>query len=474
MRAFQYSDAKSHKFWNIDVSVNSFTVTFGKVGTAGQTQTKAFPTPEKAQAEADKLIREKTAKGYVETTPKASSEVEALEAAVREGPHDRAAHAALADWLAEHGDPRGELMQVQIALGDESVPAQRRKQLAAREKALLKKHEREWVGAWADIVPEPVNEDTYRNDDPTGGKKYVFEGGLLTTLNIARLTVPIARAVVAASELRFVRNLFVGEVAYETDEEGDEFEEGPDVPDGVDSHHGQYPLLRWPQLRFIRNFGWGWPAKEHKDYYFNCGMPGDRVYDFVKQMPDVEELRIFAHVRDANKLVALPMPNLRVFQLFHGWSYPLDKLAANKTVGKLTHILCHPHGLEHDDKPYIRLKQLKAICQAPHLTNLTHLCLRSSDVGDAGAKEIAQSGILKRLKVLELQLGCISDEGARALAACPDLKNLQLLELSYNALTKDGIAALQATGVKVVAQEQHEQTRFEGDDDDFLWHGDAE
>src|ERR671922_1852593 len=95
MRTFQYSDAKSHKFWNIDLKGKSFTVNYGKVGTAGQSQTKSFPTPEKAQAEADKLIREKTGKGYVETTPKAAaSEAEALEEAVRADPHDRAAHSA--------------------------------------------------------------------------------------------------------------------------------------------------------------------------------------------------------------------------------------------------------------------------------------------------------------------------------------------------------------------------------------------
>ena len=56
MRTFQFSDAKSHKFWNIEVSGNSFTVTYGKIGTAGKTQTKSFPTAEKARAEADKLV----------------------------------------------------------------------------------------------------------------------------------------------------------------------------------------------------------------------------------------------------------------------------------------------------------------------------------------------------------------------------------------------------------------------------------
>ena len=72
MRTFQFSDAKSHKFWNIEVTDTSFTVTYGKIGTAGQTTTKSFATPEKAQAEADKLVKEKLGKGYTETTPKAS------------------------------------------------------------------------------------------------------------------------------------------------------------------------------------------------------------------------------------------------------------------------------------------------------------------------------------------------------------------------------------------------------------------
>src|SRR5262249_21919379 len=156
----------------------------------------------------DRLIREKMGKGYVETTPQAAaSPLEALEQAVREDPHDRAGHAALADWLAEHGDPRGEFMQGQLALQDEAVPPARRKQLKEREKALLKKHEKEWLGAWANAVPDPDADESgrgYGAPDPTGGKKYVFEGGLLTTLNIGSLTVPTARAVVAAPELRFV------------------------------------------------------------------------------------------------------------------------------------------------------------------------------------------------------------------------------------------------------------------------------
>ncbi len=66
MRRFELTDDKSNKFWEIDLDGTSFTVTFGKIGTNGQTQTKSFDSASKAQAEHDKLVKEKTKKGYVE------------------------------------------------------------------------------------------------------------------------------------------------------------------------------------------------------------------------------------------------------------------------------------------------------------------------------------------------------------------------------------------------------------------------
>ncbi len=35
MRTFEYRDDKSAKFWNIEVHGAAFTVTFGRIGTAG-------------------------------------------------------------------------------------------------------------------------------------------------------------------------------------------------------------------------------------------------------------------------------------------------------------------------------------------------------------------------------------------------------------------------------------------------------
>ena len=54
----------SHKFYEVVVDGAKLTIRYGRIGDAGQVQTKDFPTPEKATAEAQKKINEKKKKGY--------------------------------------------------------------------------------------------------------------------------------------------------------------------------------------------------------------------------------------------------------------------------------------------------------------------------------------------------------------------------------------------------------------------------
>jgi predicted DNA-binding WGR domain protein len=65
-RHFEFIGGSSQKFWEISVAGASFTVRFGRIGTAGQSQTKPFADEDKANKEAAKLIAEKLKKGYVE------------------------------------------------------------------------------------------------------------------------------------------------------------------------------------------------------------------------------------------------------------------------------------------------------------------------------------------------------------------------------------------------------------------------
>jgi DNA ligase len=65
-RRFEFTDAKSNKFWEISMSGTDVTVHFGRIGTNGQTQTKSFPDAAAATRHAEKLVAEKLEKGYQE------------------------------------------------------------------------------------------------------------------------------------------------------------------------------------------------------------------------------------------------------------------------------------------------------------------------------------------------------------------------------------------------------------------------
>jgi predicted DNA-binding WGR domain protein len=66
MRLFEFVSGPSRKFWEISITGHSFTVRFGRLGTAGQSQTKSFNDDACASREAESLIAQKLNKGYVE------------------------------------------------------------------------------------------------------------------------------------------------------------------------------------------------------------------------------------------------------------------------------------------------------------------------------------------------------------------------------------------------------------------------
>jgi DNA ligase len=68
----------SHKFWTIEMTGTSHTVTYGRVGTSGQSQTKDFPTAEAAKKSFDKLVASKVKKGYADSEQESSAKNSAL------------------------------------------------------------------------------------------------------------------------------------------------------------------------------------------------------------------------------------------------------------------------------------------------------------------------------------------------------------------------------------------------------------
>ncbi|MFH6994439.1 DUF6493 family protein [Flavobacterium sp. FlaQc-48] len=63
----KYINENSDKFWQIEVTGSEFTVTYGKNGTSGTSQTKSFATDDECLKVAEKLLAEKIKKGYSES-----------------------------------------------------------------------------------------------------------------------------------------------------------------------------------------------------------------------------------------------------------------------------------------------------------------------------------------------------------------------------------------------------------------------
>jgi uncharacterized protein (TIGR02996 family) len=474
MRTFEWNRPNSHKFWTIEVRGNSFNLTSGKVGTSGRTQTKSFATGERARAAADKLIREKTAKGYVETTPPvATAQAVAFERALAENPDDPAGWSAYADYLAEQGSPCGEFMQVQIALEDESRPRKERKQLQEREKELLARHEREWLGNLAphllDRAPNDPASDGYDPQRPgVPGTEHRWRRGLLAELKVNCLTVRLAQALADAPAVRFLEKLHVVSTACYLGMENDTTPRRVPIPraprawfpfpDPYRDFNEWLELLGAPLLRNLRVFQMGdFDGEPPEDGWKDNHTEAPGIDVLIVEMPRIEELHLLCKKYDRAALFALPnLTNLRVLRLYAlgdpTWStehdIELDVLAANPALGKLTHLMVHPHYARESVLP---LRRVAPVFRSPHLKSLTHLQVRLSDMGDEGVREIESSGILKRLKWLDLRGGRITDEGAALFAACADARNLERLDLSRNAVSSAGLNTLRQAGVNAVA-----------------------
>jgi uncharacterized protein (TIGR02996 family) len=476
LRTFTYSDASSHKFWNIDIQGNKFLVTFGRQGTAGTKQEKTFATEEAARKEYDKLISEKLKKGYIETTPQPAASpknmCEALEAALVENPEDLATHMAYADYLSEQGDAWGELIQIQLRLEQEELKPAERKKLQSEEKKLVEAHLRNRLGDFAPWVLDVQQHPQYSWQNLSA--EYTLRRGWFWTLKFLRYSVESMRALVQSPSTRLLHTLHFVEEMYE--EEG-EYNPGPDLPEDVFSPQ-LFPLVKARYLSNVRVLIVGEPTtpEDEIEAYYNCHTSGDAVSGIVKQMPKIEELHLYAHRVNGNELFSLrTMPDLRVLILYHSMQYPLGRLAKNPNLKKLEVIRFHPHAVEDfDEGAYIKLAGIRELVRSAELPALRHLQLRSTDAGDKGVKEIVESGILKRLKILDLRHGVITDKGADLFLNCPDSKRLERLDLGHNKITETKAQQLLAAGIQLVYDNQRDPNSDDEDGEGYLSSGDIE
>jgi predicted DNA-binding WGR domain protein len=116
MVRLECKDGAHYKFWEAEVKASSLIVHFGRIGTEGQVKAKKLPSPAAAQAELEKLIREKLAKGYARKGGKAS-----------------AAKAAKAAKPAKQSPKAAALLSLAALLAPTHAPTERRVALALND-----------------------------------------------------------------------------------------------------------------------------------------------------------------------------------------------------------------------------------------------------------------------------------------------------------------------------------------------------
>ena len=475
-RMFEYNDAKSDKFWEIQLDGASHTVRYGRVGTDGQTKTKEFADAEKAVASYEKLVKAKVGKGYKEISDQSTSRSAAV-AKAKEKNKEHApfleaiskdqdnldSYLVFADYLEEQGDPRGEFIRTQCALGDEATSAAERKKLKALEKKLLKANQAEWLG---DLADDLINQKAPEEFGRYGDSKiynWAFARGFLDSLTISYLLPKFAKLLKKSSSAKGLRRLVIRHTSNGYDFE--DYEEYQDEEFDEDGSPGFEALLgiKLENLRYL---------EISEDDQMSCHIRCEGIERLLKQTPRLEVLGLHCHEIDTTKLFKSKLPELRSLSVKHCHNFDFKALAGNKAFAKLESICFHPHAMEYgEDEAYIGNDDFASLCKSKNLTSLKEIDLTCTSLEDPAIESLVKSSLLGQLETIKIAHSGLKDESANLLAAA-DLGNLKTLDLSYNYMTEEGVETLTAAFPRLVAQQQYAISSYE--EGEHLYQGDYE
>lgn len=408
MRRFEFKQGSSYKFWEIEVEGNSYTARYGKVGTEGQTQTKKFASADKAAAEAEKKIREKVGKGYIEVAAAAAKPAEAKQ----EAADDRAAEfAVLADKLQAAGDPWGQRIALNIALVETAPKSPERKKLLKELVALDKEHGKHFFGAALQKLMKAKDFEKVAH--------LTWEYGYITRARIGQpdydMRDPKAGDVIAAvmksPASEYLRDLTIGLTSYE----------GGGL---LDAHTGIAKGLVHEHLEsmFIGDF----IADQQEISWVDHG----DVSTWFDKVPNLRRLRLRGIGMTFGK--ALVHPKLERLEIETG-GLPEAAVAAiaKAKLPEMTHLEVWFGRVNYGGTTNI--EALRPLFTNKNLPKLEHLGLQNAEMQDEIAAELVKSQLLAKVSSVDLSMGTMREPGARAiLDNAARFKHLKSLNLNRN------------------------------------------
>ncbi len=459
-RYFELVDGSSSKFWEAGVDGTTLKTRHGKIGATGQIVIKEFSSKPDATAAMDKLVAEKTKKGYVEGggggephDDDAGDAKEtsagggtrdarnpALEKAIVADPFDRQAFAVFSDWLQEQGDPRGELIALQLGYKDKSAKALIDKD-ADYFLGPLAEHQKTRDGLGSNSISHLRTSAQEKEWQKTGEQAFLWRNGFIYRVRLSHdiyaegewkgKTVDVLDEV-----LRHPSGRYVVEFSFQSN--GDPSE--GNLQDLIDLL-GQKAPATTRKITFgdnVDQISWHHTGKLDKLW---------------KGVPHLRVLEIETGEFDVGKMVA-PRLERAVF-ITGGLGQACGRDIATATMPEIAHLEIY-----YGDDNYggdCTVKQVMPLLVRTDLPHLEYLGLKNSKFSDDIAKAIVGSKLVKQLKTLDLSLGTLTDDGARALAAGKSsLQHLECLDLTRSYLTKDGVKLVKGICKKVITERQED------------------
>ncbi len=447
----------SSKFWQISVSGASYTATWGRIGTPGQSQTKNFGNEWEAKSERNRLVEEKKKKGYqlVSAGPasdSASASNPELEQQILANPEKEEVFHVYADWLQAQGDVRGELAAVQAELARNPKEAK----LKTAERRLLWDQRAHFYGPLAPFL----------------AKKKPEYGRLLVEATW--------------------RLGFIDELTLSAGEGGGGDDEGDGETPSVSNAGELIALLpEVPSARFLRGLAIACPVSED-EFDFS-----ESVAELAKVLPKLPLLRrltlgdfdseqselSWSHLGDAKALWphlgkleylkihagtftlgGLNLPSCRELRIETGG---LDK-ASMKVITDASWPQLETLNLWFGQDEYggdCDLGDVAPILAGQGFPKLAHLGLANSTLGDELCQALATSKVLPTLKSLDLSMSHLTLAGIEALAAVKEkLRNLEQLDVSRCLLDAAGVKLAKTLAKHVEASDQSDASEYEDND----------
>jgi len=458
VRKFEYSDSKSHKFWNIEQEGKKITTTYGRIGTDGQSKTKELADKAAAEKEFEKLIKQKTSKGYVEAGDEGSGG-----SAGRRREFHFVSGASAKFWAIELKGTSFDVNYGKIGTAGQT----KTKEFDSEEKALA-------------AAEKLIGEKTSKGYEETSGGAEADSDGVLKSMmfsttkdaNFSHLKTFIGHRVIEFKGPKSIKKddqVYAIRMTWEEEEVSfadhlnafletdgpantvglvigswslDGPEESSKVVQALCDNKDKFPKLIAIFLGDIEQEENEVSWIEHSD-----------LTPLLSAFPNLEMLR----VRGATGLQFKNAKHekLRAFAVESGGLGREIVLQICKAkFPKLEHLELWL-GTENYGGD-CRANDLQPILAGKAFSNLKYLGLRNSEIVDDIAGAVVSSPLLKQLETLDLSLGTLTDEGGNALLGLEVDGSLKRLDVHHHFMSSSVATKVKGLSLTVNASDRQE------------------